>query len=36
MSKFDKLLHEPIKRIYIMLVKEIIERIDDDAAAKNN
>ena len=28
--------HQPIKRIYIMLVKEIIERIDDDAAAKNN
>ena len=28
-------MHEPIKRIYILLVKEAIERIDEDEAGKN-
>ena len=28
--------HEPIKRIYIILVKEAIERIDEDEADKND
>ena len=28
--------HEPIKRIYIILIKETIERIDEDAADENH
>ncbi len=28
--------HEPIKRIYILLVKEAIERIEDDEASKDD
>ena len=28
--------HEPIKKIYILLVKEIIERIEDDEANQDD
>ena len=28
-------MHESIKRIYVLLVKEAVERIDEDEAGKN-
>lgn len=29
-------VHEPIKRIYILMVKEVIERIEDDETDKEH